>query len=107
MKKIIAIVLCLVLTLSLAGCGNKEEVELQAEDIQEIIAYNFSSNAVQDDNYVSSEVDVERNVVIVELKDNSKEKQDEFIHNVFAISTGSTYIEYLMEHSMLVFEESE
>lgn len=68
MKKIIAIMLSLVLTLSLTSCGKRE--------------------------YVSSEVNAEKNVVVVKLKDNSKENQDAFIHNVFTISTGSTYIKY-------------
>lgn len=112
MKKIIAIMLSLVLTLSLTSCGKREkvelqDVELQAKDVQEIITFNFNSNAVEDDNYVSSEVNAEKNVVVVKLKDNSKENQDAFIHNVFTISTGSTYIKYLKEHAMLVFENVE
>ena len=106
MERFIFVVFCLSIVLSLAACENKDdvEVELKEEDIQELIAYNFNSHAVQDDNYVSSEVDDERNVVIVDLKDNSKEKQDEFINNVFTISTGSIYMKYLKEHSMIVFK---
>lgn len=107
MKKMVLPVLLLIFSLSLAGCGNKEEVEPQAKDVQDLIVSNISSNAVQDDNYVNSEVDAERNVVIVKLRDNSSEKQDEFIYNVFAHCTGSTYITYLEEHSMLVFEKAE
>lgn len=49
MKKIISMVLCLVLMLSMSGCGNKEEVKLQAEDIQDIIESQPSTAPEQSD----------------------------------------------------------
>ncbi len=109
MKKFIPVVLCLVIVFSLAACGNKEdvEVELKAEDVQDIISNYFSTDGVNDENYIDSKVDTERNVVVVELKDISEDIQNEFIHNVFASRTGSIYIKYLREHSMVVFKKAE
>jgi len=40
---------------------------------------------------------------LVELRDISDERREEFIHNVFSSSTGSTYIKYLKAHPMLEF----
>ncbi len=108
MKKTIAILLCMALTLSLTGCGNKkEEVELQADQVQDLILNYFSTDGMHDDNFVACEADSEKNVVIVQLKDISEERQEEFIHNVFSNRTGSTYIKYLKEHKVLVFEKVE
>lgn len=95
-------VLCLLLILSFVGCGNKEEVILQAEEVHEIITYYYETNG-EDGNYINSYVNTAKNIVVVEMRDISEERQDEFIHNVFSNSTGSTYIKYLKEHSMLEF----
>ncbi len=107
MRKIIVILLCIVLTLLLAGCGNKEKVELRAEQVQDFILNYISTDGISDDNYAGCEVDTEKNVVIVRMKDISEETQEKFIYNVFSSRTGSTYIKYLKEHSMLVFEKAE
>lgn len=89
MKKMKAMVLCLVLVLSLVGCGNEEYAVLQAEDVQNIISNYFSTDGVNDGNYIDSKADTEKNVVIVKLKDIDEKKQDEFIYNVFSHRTGS------------------
>ena len=109
MKQFISAVLCLAIVFSLAACGNKEdiEVELKAEDVQDIISNYFSTDGVNDENYIDSKVDTERNIVVVELKDISEDIQNEFIDNVFTSRTGSIYIKYLREHSMIVFEKAE
>ena len=109
MKKLVSIILCLVIVFSLTACGNKKdvEVELKAEDVQDIILNYFTTNGVNDDNYIDSKVDTERNVVVVKLKNISEDIQNEFIDNVFTSRTGSIYIKYLREHSMIVFEKSE
>ena len=106
MKKMLTIVLCLLLILSFAGCGKKEEVSLQVEEVYEYITYYYEANG-EDGNYIKSHIDSQRNIVVVELRDISDERQDEFIHNVFSNSTGSIYIKYLREHSMIVFEKAE
>ena len=102
MKKMLTIVLCLILMLSFAGCGKKEEVRLQAEDVYECITYYYEMNG-EDGNYINSHIDSERNIVVVELRDISDGRRKEFIHNVFSSSTGSTYIKYLKAHPMLEF----
>lgn len=106
MKKFISLIACIAIVVSLTACGKEEHIELNPKEVYELLDYNCSTH-VHDDNYISSEFDEDRNVVIVKLKDISNEKQDEFIYNVFSISTGSTYITSLKEQSILVFEEAE
>lgn len=53
MKRITALVFCLLLILSFVGCGNKEEVILQAEEVHEIITYYYETNG-EDGNYINS-----------------------------------------------------
>ena len=109
MKKLISAVICLVIVFSLTACGNKEdvEVEIKAEDVQDIILNYFSTDGVNDENYIGSKVDTESNTVIVKLKDISEDIQNEFIDSVFTSRTGSIYIKYLREHSLIVFEKAE
>ncbi|MCR5295713.1 MAG: hypothetical protein K6E30_11195 [Lachnospiraceae bacterium] len=105
MKKQITWLLCIVLMLSLAGCGTEDEVELQASQVQDIILNYFSTDGLNDSNFAGCEVDDEKNVVIVRLRDISGEMQEEFVHIVFSSRTGSTYVKYLKEHKVLVFEK--
>ena len=67
MKKLVSTILCLVIVFSLTACGNKKdvEVELKAEDVQDIISNYFSTDGVNDENYIDSKVDTERNIVVV------------------------------------------
>ena len=106
MKKIVPLMVCIAIVFSLTACGKKEEIELNPKEVYDLLDYNCSTY-VRDDNFVSGKYDEEKGVVIVILKNISKEKQEEFIQNVFSISTGSTYITNLKEQSILVFEESE
>ncbi len=80
----------------------EEPVSLQAEDVHGFIVNYYEING-EDGNYVSSHVDSERNVVVVELKDDGEASREAFIHKVFSNSTGSTYIKYLKTHPMLEF----
>ena len=67
-----------------------------------IIEY-FSKDNVDLTNHDYNYVDYNNNVVVVGLIDNSKEKQDEFIYNVFSSCCGSKYIKYIKDNKMIEF----
>ena len=46
-------------------------------------------------------VDEKTNIVIVGLIDNSEDKQEEFIYNVFSNCCGSTYTKYIKENKII------
>lgn len=87
MKKIIlTILLCSSLVLGITGCGNKivnapEKLSiLELKELQEQITTKVSEQNY--DNFASISIDEKEKVVIVELVDNSKEKQEWFIKNI-------------------------
>lgn len=84
--------------------NQKNPKEIQAEDINDYIIDYMSKNSK--DNYVYSYVDIEKNKVIVGLIKNTKEKQQEFIHNIFSQCCGKLYIKYIEDNSMIEFRTS-
>ena len=84
-----------------------EEVNITLEDVNTKIIEYFSKENVDISNRGYNYVDEEAEVVVVGLIDNSPEKQDEFMHNVFSSCCGSTYIKYLQSKSMIKFVKTD
>ena len=106
MKKVLSTVLSLILIMGLMACDDGNEVKVSLEDVKNIIDDYFENSDVYP-NYINSFINYSDEAVVVYLKDNSKEKQDEFIHDVFSSSTGSRYIQYLKDNSLIKFEKIE
>lgn len=85
----------------------KDEKGITLENVNTIIQEYFGKEDVDRTNLGYNYIDEEKNVVIVGLIDNSKEKQDEFIYNVFSNCCGSMYIEYVKDNSMIKFEKTD
>jgi len=84
-----------------------EEVNISLDDVNiEIIEYFLKDNGDMT-NFVDNYVDYENNVVVVGLIDDSKEKQEEFIYNVFSSCCGSKYIKYIKDNAMIEFRKSD
>ncbi len=105
MKKLTAFVLSLAIAASLFGCENGEAADVTAEDVYGIIENHLENNEM-DGNFVACHIDEDENLVVIEMKDVCEERQEEFIHEVFSRHTGSKFIEYIKEHSMLRFEKA-
>lgn len=87
-KTILTILVCGFMVLGLTGCG-KEITISELESLRDEITTKVQETDVIN-NFASVRVDYEKNVVIVELIDNSKEKQKEFKDNIMK----SKYIEF-------------
>ncbi len=77
-----------------------KEPSISVEDVLNIINNAFENEGI-DENYVDSYIDEKTNSVIVEMKDIAVSKQEKFINGVFSKRTGSMYIKYIKEHSMI------
>ena len=84
-----------------------EEVNISLEDVNTKIIEYFSKDNVDMTNFVDNYVDYKNNVVVVGLIDNSKEKQEEFIYNVYGSCCGSKYIKYIKDNEMLEFRKAD
>ena len=84
-----------------------EEVNISLEDVNTKIIEYFSKDKVDNSNLVDNYVDYDNNVVVVGLIDNTKEKQEEFIYNVYGICCGSKYIKYIKDNDMLMFRKAD
>lgn len=85
--------------------GNNELI-ISKEDIIDIINNAFENEEI-DENYINSYIDEKDNSVVVEMKDISFDKQEQFIYDVFSKHTGMMYIKYIKEHSMIEFKKVE
>ena len=85
----------------------EEAAEITLEEVNTKIQEYFGSEDVDRTNLGYNYVDEEDDVVVVGLIDNSKEKQDEFMYNVFSNCCGSTYIKYVQSKSMIKFVKTD
>ncbi|MBQ7667991.1 MAG: hypothetical protein IJS47_01525 [Clostridia bacterium] len=83
-----------------------DEVDIPLENVKTLIDSYFERDDVDKTNFVYNYVDEEEHCVVVGLKDIKKEKQDEFIHDVFSSSAGSIYIKNLQSKALIKFELS-
>lgn len=91
MKKIILIaLLCGVMVLGVTGCGKTKETDSLSDTYTKIEKY-FKNEKVDYSNLSAFALDEKNNVVIVALKDNSKEKQEQFIKQT---DVNSKYIKF-------------
>ena len=78
---------------------------LNPTEVNDYIINYFENNTNSNLSY--NYVDTENSKVIVGLLDNSKEKQEEFIYDVFTKCCGSIYIKNLKEQNIIIFEQGE
>lgn len=83
-----------------------EEVTITLEDVERKISEYFGREDVDRTNLATYYIDEKQEVIVVGLIDDSKEKQDEFMHNVFSSCCGSKYRKYVESKSMIKFVES-
>ena len=81
----------------------EDEVNITLEDVNKKIQEYFGKENVDRTNLGYNYVDEENEVVVVGLIDNSPEKQEKFMYNVFSSCCGSTYIKYVQSKSMIKF----
>lgn len=80
MKKICILVLCLVLTLVTFGCENKNvQKPTNLQDTYSAVGNYFGDSGVDRSNLGAFYLDEENNIIVVNLIDNSKSKQNEFL----------------------------
>ena len=80
-----------------------EEVTITLEDVERKISEYFGREDVDRTNLATYYIDEKQEVIVVGLIDDSKEKQDEFMHNVFSSCCGSKYRKYVESKSMIKF----
>ena len=83
-----------------------EEVTITLEDVERKISEYFGREDVDRTNLATYYIDEKQEVIVVGLRDDSKEKQDEFMHNVFSSCCGSKYRKYVESKSMIKFVKS-
>jgi len=88
------------------GWMDTQEMPISLEDVNIKIQEYFELEKADKSNFKNSYVDREKEVVAVELIDNSKTKQEEFIHIVFSNSTGSKYIKYIKDNDIIEFRQA-
>lgn len=86
---------------------NDNKLTLNPVEVNDYIInyFYFKNNANSNLSY--NYVDTEKDKVIVGLLNNSKEKQEEFINEVFSHCCGSIYIKNLKEQNIIIFEQGE
>jgi len=82
------------------------EMPISLEDVNIKIQEYFELKQADRSNFKNSYIDRVKDVVVVELIDNSKTKQEEFIYTVFSNSTGSKYIQYITDNNMIEFRKA-
>ena len=85
----------------------EEEMNITLEDVNTKIQEYFGKENVDRSNLGYNYIDEKNEVIVVGLINNSIEKQDEFMHNVFSSCCGSTYIKYVQSKSMIKFVKTD
>ncbi len=75
-------------------------------DINDKIVNLISKNEEDNTNYAYNYIDVEKQVIVVGLVDNSQDKQEEFIIQTFSSCCGAKYIDYIKDNNLIEFKES-
>ena len=111
---VIFILILIIIVVLLKGNFHKEnnselydvKVNKELSDINLLIQDYFSKDTTDLSNYGYNYIDEKRNAVIVGLMDDSEEKQEEFINNVFSNCCGSEYIKFIKDNSLIKFKNS-
>ena len=85
----------------------EDEVNITLEYVNKKIQEYFGKENVDRTNLGYNYIDDKNEVVVVGLMDNSIEKQEEFMYNVFSSCCGSTYIKYVQSKSMIKFVKTD
>lgn len=93
-RKIMVISLALIMCFTLAGCGSngKAKDESKLNDTYNKVSEYFGDEKADRSNLGAYYLDTEKNVVIVVLVDNSKDKQDDFKK---LVKVDSKYLEFV------------
>ena len=89
-NKLLMMILCLFLALITSGCGSTTR-PTTLEDTYKVVGNYFGNEKVDRSNLSLYYLDEENNIIVVELIDNSKEKQEEFLSTV---NIDSKYIKF-------------
>ena len=111
----ILVLIPILMNLQNINLSKNTNLEKETKNIDYLISLKDVNNLIND--YLSHEdtdlsncaynyIDEEKNKVIVGLLENTPEKQNEFLDNVFTNCCGKTYIKYLKEHKTIEFKES-
>ena len=100
MKKVLFILFCGILSISMLGCEMKTNLN-QLNEIQEEVTNNVSKQSNYT-NFASCYVDLENHLVVVELIDNSKEQQDWFKANIL----NSKYLKFVQGGPYTTLDET-
>jgi hypothetical protein len=95
-KKFFFYLLAMAICVTLVGCGKTEDTndDLTLNDIYYKVGVYFADNSMDRSNLGANSLDTKNNVVIVELIDNSTEKQESFLKNAKIDSKYSKYIKF-------------
>ena len=85
----------------------KEENTITLKDINTKIQEYFGKENVDRSNLGYNYIDEKNEVIVVGLINNSIEKQEEFMNNVFSSCCGSKYIKYVQSKSMIKFVKTD
>lgn len=79
-KNILTIILCFLMLLVATGCQNQtKDKPTNLEDTYKAISYYFSNSQVDKSNLGSFYIDNEKNIIIVELVENTPKNQETFL----------------------------
>lgn len=89
-NKLLMMMVCLSLTLITSGCGNTTR-PTTLEDAYKAVQNYFGSDKIDRSNLSLYYLDEANNIIVVELIDNSKEKQEEFLSKA---NVDSKYVKF-------------
>ncbi|MDD2518739.1 MAG: hypothetical protein PHG18_02500 [Bacilli bacterium] len=93
MKKMLMVLFCCFIVIVIAGCGKIND-DTALNDVYNKIGEYFGDENADRSNLASNHLDIANNVVVVELIDNSKEKQQSFLRDAKIDSKYSKYIKF-------------
>jgi hypothetical protein len=91
MKKMLMVLFCCFIVIGITGCVKTND-DTALNDVYNKIGEYFGDENVDRSNLVSNRLDTANNVVVVELVDNSKGKQESFLKNA---KIDSKYIKFV------------
>jgi hypothetical protein len=94
MKKMLMVLFCCFIVIGITGCVKTND-DTTLNDVYNKIGEYFGDENADRSNLASNRLDTANNVVVVELIDNSKEKQESFLKNAKIDFKYSKYIKFV------------
>lgn len=103
-QKLCALLLCSLFLVGLTGCGKENrEIELSLETVNQRLSDYFTEETTDISNWSYHYIDEEKDAIIIGLFDNSEQKQEELLQDIF----DSEEIKEIQEKGMIQFEEGQ